>query len=146
MAPLAKLGFTAFAVLATVPGATHRALADEAYLCGPNTVVYVSADDLEARKRTDPCIAAYFGLKVEGGASAAHAAVKSAPEATASQRPAKPVSLKRLESPEIAERVTKTKERSAALEPPVASPGTDFRNVRVLNAASGDGRWFKHLR
>ena len=40
------------------------ARAAEAYLCGPDTIVYVKADELEFKKRTDPCIASH--LRADG--------------------------------------------------------------------------------
>ena len=33
-----------------------------------------------------------------------------------------------------------------AVAPPVAHPETDFRNVRILNAAPGEGTIYRHLR
>lgn len=142
MALLRKFGLITAVALACAPAAARRALADEAFLCGPNKVVYVAVEDLEARKRTDPCIAAYFGLTVDKDAVAK---AKAAPGST-SGRPAKAVPLKTLVPPEVAERLSVPVERSASLLPPAASPGTDFRNVRVLNATSRDEQWFKHVR
>ncbi len=39
--------------------------AAEGFVCGPDRIVYVEAHELEEKKRTDPCVAAFFGLKVE---------------------------------------------------------------------------------
>ncbi len=124
--------------------------ADEAFLCGPDTVVYVKSEELELKKRTDPCIARYFGLTVDS-AAAAVTAEKAAPtasrQADAAVMAAKDVVLKSLQAPETAERVTPPlPERSAALQPPVAAPGTDYRNVKVINASSAADQWFKHTR
>lgn len=123
------------------------ARADDAYLCGPDKIVYVAVDDLELKKRTDPCIAAYFGLKVEEP-------VASAPAAAAAPSPARGVKappivraeLKPLTDSEFPSRAARPLEQQALLLPPRATPGTDFRNVKILNAASpGDG-WFHHTR
>ena len=127
----------------SAPGAR----ADEAYLCGPDTVVYVSIEELEHKKKTDKCIAAYYGLTVADDASG-HSGIpaepaKSAP-AKANARPR--IELKSLSEPEHTVRSRATFERSASLMPPSAAPGTDFRNVRIINAGSGDGQWFKHHR
>ena len=131
----------------SAPGAR----ADEAYLCGPDTVVYVSAVELEHKKKTDKCIAAYYGLTVAQDASGQSGMpvepAKSAP-AKANARPI--IELKSLSEPESEpEHSVRSRakfERSASLMPPSAAPGTDFRNVRIINAGSGDGQWFKHDR
>ncbi len=131
----------------SAPGAR----ADEAYLCGPDTVVYVSIEELEHKKKTDKCIAAYYGLTVAEDASGQSGMAvepsKSAP-AKANARPI--IELKSLSEPESEpEHSVRSRakfERSATLMPPSAAPGTDFRNVRIINAGSGDGQWFKHDR
>lgn len=125
------------------------ASADEAFLCGPSTIVYVAAGELEQKKKTDPCIAAYFGLTIDPGAGlGAGAAPVKAKEriAKANGLDANARQLKRLDGPEVSEPVAERNVRSAALLPPEASPGTDFRNVRVINAPSDEARWFRHDR
>jgi hypothetical protein len=121
--------------------------ADEAYLCGPDTVVYVSSEELEHKKKTDKCIAAYYGLTVSDDTSRRSGMPvepsKSAPE-KATPRPS--IELKSLSEPDHSVRSRAGFERSASLVPPSAAPGTDFRNVRIINAGSGDGQWFKHDR
>ena len=121
--------------------------ADEAYLCGPDTVVYVSTEELEHKKKTDKCIAAYYGLTVSDASSGQSGSPvepsKSAPE-KANARPT--IELKSLSEPGHSVHSRAVFERSASLMPPSASPGTDFRNVRIINAGSGDGQWFKHDR
>ncbi len=136
-------GFAGTAISVVLGFCPATAKADEAYLCGPDTVVYVAAADLEAKKRSDPCIAAYYGLKVETAAKApANAAEQTLKNAAAAKSPAP--ELKTLAASEIPDRVASRRERQAALVLPAASPGTDYRNVRVLNAASSDQMWFKH--
>ena len=60
-------------------GAFGPARAAEAYLCGPDRIVYVAVEDLEAKKRSDPCIAAYFGLKIEPAAKAVTGSATASP-------------------------------------------------------------------
>ncbi len=135
----------------------RRAHADEAFLCGPDTVVYVKPAELELKKRTDPCIAAYYGLQVEPKASAKDPAKTAEnggapkPEPVEGARrgaPAasSPVELKRLPAPEHDAPVRTVEERSASLSPPLPAPGTDYRNVRVINASSPGEEWYRHLR
>jgi hypothetical protein len=123
------------------------ARADEAYLCGPDRVVYVAVEDLEAKKHSDPCIAGYYGIKIEADA---------APLAKPEKQAAKPVekitsasvtaALKPMSEPETPSRTSPALQRQASLEPPRAMPGTDFRNVKVLNAESPEAAWFRHTK
>lgn len=47
---------------------TGGAVADEAYVCEGGRVAYVRFGELEAMKRKDPCIAAYYGAGAGAGA------------------------------------------------------------------------------
>lgn len=134
--------------------AAPPAHADQAFLCGPDTVVYVKTEELELRKRTDPCVASHYGLKVEAGSgTSVKAEPERSPEGPApfvkkpTNKPARPpVELKTSPDKDDGERrIEPFEERSAALLPSVAAPGTDYRNVRIINAVSGD-QWFKHNR
>lgn len=49
----------AFAACAT------PAFATEAFLCEDGRIAYVEFGELENFKKTDPCVAAYFGLTLE---------------------------------------------------------------------------------
>lgn len=123
--------------------------ADEAFLCGPDTVVYVKVDELEFKKRTDPCIARYFGLTVDNAAASDKDAARASGKQKAAAAVAAPkdIALKSLQAPETAERVTPPAlERSASLQQPMSAPGTDYRNVKVINASSAADQWFKHTR
>lgn len=135
--------FIIFAGSTLVPAA---AFADEAFLCGPSKVVYVKSEDIELKKKTDPCIAAYFGLTVEAP-DTAPAPVPAGKPATAARTigavKAAP-QFKSLAAPEQAERLGQVRSRTAAPMPPEPVPDTDFRNVRVINASSEDARWFRH--
>lgn len=141
----------------------RAARADEAFLCGPDTVVYVKSAELELKKRTDPCIAAYFGLQIGGspspgtqppetkpsdksagsdGLQPARSGDVAAPQPLASS----PFELKRLPSPEQETPARPAEERSASLARVVAAPGADFRNVHVINPSSPDEEWYRHVR
>jgi hypothetical protein len=140
-ASIAALSFASWA-LAGAPDAR----ADEAYVCDQNRVVYVKPGELETLKHTDPCIAAYYGLKIDDPAGAKPAAQSTDPSSTA------PVDLKKLDAPEDhahagqknARFAQNTQAGSRPRVPPVASPGTDFRNVRLLNAGSDSDGWYRH--
>ena len=127
------------------------ARADEAYLCGPDKVVYVSVADLPMMKRTDPCIAAYYGLTVEGTSTAAGAqpAAGHAPAIAQSANSIKS-ELKPLSDNDIRGSAAEFPQQQAALAParmpPRATVGTDYRNVKVLNAATPGSAWFHHAK
>lgn len=148
------------------------AYADEAYVCEGGRVAYVRFGELEAMKRKDPCVAAYYGdASLSSGSDQA---VDTGPDAragqtqdgelpvvrTAGSRPvatgtrpnAVPASK---EMPRIAtppapvavRRVATSAPVARAPAPlPVAHPETDFRNVRILNAAPGESSIFRHAR
>lgn len=150
-----RVGIVSIALMSGVVGVglsdARSARADEAFLCGPDTVVYVKPSELELKKRTDPCIAAYFGLKVDEGAKAppseptSNAAKPSRKPAAEAAQPA-PVELKRLPEPERERSTRAVEERSASLSPPMPAPGTDYRNVRIINASSPGDEWYRHVR
>ena len=156
-----RIGLVGLAFASAVAGAglvdVRPAHADEAFLCGPDTVVYVKPAELEFKKRTDPCIAAYYGLQVEPDASAKDPAKTAETDSASESAPVKeirrgapaasnPVELKRLPAPEHDAPGRTVEERSASLLPPVPTPGTDYRNVRVINASSPGEEWYRHLR
>jgi hypothetical protein len=118
--------------------------ADDAYLCGPDRVVYVAAADLEMKKHSDPCIAQYYGIKIDEAPKTA--AVTPVAAAAAKIATLDSAELRLLGDAEVPDRAARRPERQASLEPPRAMAGTDFRNVRILNAASPDGAWFHHSR
>lgn len=153
-----RLALTA-GLLSTAAGSAR---ADEAFLCGPDTVVYVKPSELEAKKKSDPCIARYFGLEVampapssapaSGGSAASKDVTRKAVDASSTALAGKTVAdtavaLKTLAAPETeAHNRDIAPTRTAAAAPPAPQPGTDYRNVRVINASSPDEQWFKHTR
>lgn len=127
--------------------------ADEAYLCEDGRIVKVAPGQLEALKRTDACIAAYYGLKIEAAPPIETGAIAPAarrspaadpppaldkearPAATAASKPAATVASKpaRIALKSI-----------APSGPPRAAAGTDYRNVVVLNAGPGQPAIYRH--
>lgn len=160
----AKIG--PWLVLTTVHFAPAFARADEAFLCGPSSLVYVKSEDVEARKKTDPCVAAYFGLTVppaatpalgpaapaeagqsrQAGAPAVRTIARPKADAAAAARP----DFKTFAASETPETASAASHVSTAfLAPPVLpspAPDTDFRNVRIINAEPGGEQWFKHVK
>ncbi|MBX9684189.1 MAG: hypothetical protein K2X41_10405 [Hyphomicrobium sp.] len=121
------------------------ARAADAYLCGPDKIVYVAVEDLELKKLTDPCIAAYYGLKIaEPSTAAPRNPVKTVSTAAPAPllRPLADVDLTRASASPI-EKIG----RQASLQSgPVSAPGTDYRNVHVLNATTPDDAFYHHSR
>lgn len=120
------------------------ATADEAYLCGPDSVIYVSAEDLPRMKTTNACIAAYYGLTVTAADQQQQAVSKTA--SPARRKADAHAALKPLLEPDTSARSGSVPVRQASLLPPVAAPGTDYRNVRILNATSDSAAVFHHAR
>ncbi len=132
------------------------ARAEEAFLCGPDQVVYVRFEDLEARKHSDPCIAAYFGIKIEDASKLAAPVVSFvAPAATVGAEAVvvAPVAdtrvaftLKSLTDKDMPLRATRLASRGRVVRPVVSAPGTDYRNIHVINAQDSEEEWFRHTR
>lgn len=151
-------------LLALVAG---HARADEAYVCEGGRVVQVRLGELDRLKRTDPCIAAYYGLSIQASPvseaapplperrpeviAAAPAAIAPAPIAavpiaavpmtTASVAAAAVVTVPRVE------RVLFKHQLQRAEPAVVTSSGSvDYRNVVIINAAPGSAAIFRHTR
>lgn len=110
---IAATGITACAIaLGDMPVS-----AAEGFVCGPDRIVYVEAHELEEKKRTDPCVAAFFGLTVETPVAPTPAAsvAKPAATSTSSRAPATP-------KPAAAQPVRKLPEQPARNEAPVQAP------------------------
>ncbi len=140
-----SVGFAVTVSSLAFAGGSTGARADDAYICGPNTIVYVKLEDLEAKKRSDSCIAAYYGLKIEAPAAPARTAKATVSPSSIAQ-PARTIAaeLKPLDMSELPSRVTPKVERQAALAPALTAPGTNYRDIRVLNATSSADAWFRH--
>jgi hypothetical protein len=143
-----RLGLFALGFLAATGVEAVRA--DEAYLCEGGRIVKVTPGTLETLKRTDACIAGYFGLKIdaagvrdtgvrdigalETGAITVPTAIPAAPK-----RPAP-----------AAKAAARLPAKTAAVKEPAAAPrasaGTDYRNVVLLNAPPGAAAVFRHDR
>lgn len=94
----------------------ERARADQAFFCEDGSLVQVKADELDAAKRQNPCVARHFGQKV----------VAAVPLPV--RKPA-PVKI-----------------RTTQTAAPVATPDktkSSYRMVRILNAESPAERWFR---
>ena len=138
------LGFTA----GLVPS---LASADDAYVCDGGRMVYARPETLEKLKATDPCVARYHSLAGTVIAPATvprpAAAIAPLPSATPAPKAAKgPASLYKdaARSPEPAKPVplkpalvATPKAAPVKPKPAEAAAGTDFRNVRVINAQDG---------
>lgn len=142
-----SIGFVVSAMGVALTAVSAPSRADEAYLCAPDKVVYVSTADLPKLKRTDPCIAAYYGLTVETPAKPAAAVAASIKPSTPlpAKKPAAVV-LKPLAEAEATSRPSVQPAQLAALTPPSAMPATDYRNVKILNASRPDDAWFRHTK
>lgn len=165
-AALAVCAVTAMALVTKSP-----AIADEAFVCGDGSVVNVKSGQLEIVKRTNPCVARYFGLDVETNddetakAIALRAtALLRGDGAKAMKLPARNPTRDPGRSAAVDEARSNGGEDIAAKTPaarqasPIETgstrrapahaenPLTDYRNVRIINAAPGSSAWFHHNR
>ncbi|MEQ1696788.1 MAG: hypothetical protein ABL901_13195 [Hyphomicrobiaceae bacterium] len=135
---------------------TNVAYADDAYVCDGGRLVYARPETLEKLKQTDPCIQLFYRNNQPIAAAPAPAqlapavspAAPSAPVATAKNKApaAKPAPLKneRNATAKTAPAVSETA-KPAVAKPVESAPGTDFRNVRIINAPAGP-EFFHHTR
>lgn len=137
-----SLGFPLFATL-SLCAAADSARAAEGYLCGANTVVYVEPQDLELKKRTDPCIASYYGLHVDAVAEPKPTpSPKSAPAKTSKATPVAKLRPSVGADASAAVRAPRVRHASAV----IAAPDTDYRNVRVLNPETPEEAVYRHTK
>ncbi len=132
------------------------ASADELYLCDGGRLVKVEVDTIEALKRTDPCIARYFGLTIAAAAApagTARAAVEETgalPDGGASTATGEPAATGRALSP--TSRAVRTVWRSERAKPAaprterVDVPGEGYRTVAIINAGPDEARVYRHER
>ena len=135
-----------FISAAAVVAATHSARADEAYLCGPDKVVYVKASELEAKKKSDPCIASFYGLSLTKPEPSPDPAPAPAAAQTENPQPAEPVTFKSLTEADVPERARHKLAQASVAPAPSAAPATGYRTVRIINAASAGEQWYRHAR
>ncbi|MDX2257401.1 MAG: hypothetical protein NW205_00640 [Hyphomicrobiaceae bacterium] len=138
--------------------------ADETFVCADGSFVTVLPGQLEAMKRTDPCVAAHYGITLPArGATppvpgATALAPPLAPEASyapreaplperAPPRPADAIADK-LRSIGAGDALDPTSPDAEAVAMAAARKGqpSDYRNVLILNATPGSERYFRHVR
>ena len=132
--------FLACAAVALVALCPAPVLADDAYVCDGGRLVYARPETLEKLKQSDPCIAGYFKFQ-------------SAPVAAPPIGPSPTVPTQGIvkDLPKAKALLGKSADAGANELPrlptlPEAMIGTDFRNVRVINAPSDSPSVYLHLR
>ncbi len=136
---------------------THAAHADDAYVCDGGRLVYARPETLEKLKQTDPCIQAFYRV-TPAAPPAAAAAPQAAPASSAIASPApsvtaknkapsaKPAPLKGTRDAALKPAPSKSESaKPVAAKPVEPAAGTDFRNVRIINAPDGP-EFFRHDR
>ena len=148
----ARLGLFVLGFLAATGVEAVRA--DEAFLCENGRIVKVPFGKLDEMKRTDACVAAYYGLKIDAAPPIETGAIRPAvPEQSQSIATTRPKSLepapKAAVRPEPEQPLSPAPVRRASAEklpPPRAAAGTDYRNVLLLNPEPGQPAIFRHER
>jgi hypothetical protein len=129
MIMIKAVGLAAMALIAGVLVETGRARADETFVCDGGRLVRAKPADLEHLKRTDACVAGYFGttLQPSGQASGERDAIATDPLPTT----IRDVSL------DPASTVGRVVEQPAQPKLP-----SDARNVLILNREPGASPYF----
>jgi hypothetical protein len=134
--------FVACAAVAVVALCPAPVLADDAYVCDGGRLVYARPETLEKLKQSDPCIAGYF--KFQSAPVAAAPQTPGAADPTVSpQGIVKDLPKAKLLQGKSADAGSTSPQRAT---PPEATAGTDFRNVRVINAPSDSPSIYLHVR
>jgi len=148
-------------VIASIGFMQPSAHADDAYICDGGRLVYARPETLEKLKQSDPCIQGYYAAIP---AASAPATATPTPAATANPIPSAPLKdgapqtapgmTAKNKSPADKLAPLKGTTRDAALQAarpkpsqakvPSAAPGTDFRNVRIINAPAADTAVYRH--
>lgn len=155
---MSRLALGAFtALMAPLVIAANPATADDAYVCDGGRLVYARPETLEKLKKTDPCIQKYYQdvpaslaavpipepvLAERAEPSIATAPPVSAPSRNQQGQSGNSVMLKGSKDTKRAPADSKDKEARA--KRPEQAPGTDFRNVQVIN--SPDSAIYRHER
>ncbi len=146
--------------------AMPQASAAEAYLCEDGRLIYVTVEEFEHMKRTEPCVAAHFrrkalraNAKKEISRERTDKAVprtranlhdKSRVSAAAKKDAVAPQLKKRLSLKRLPTEVhtsdsldVRGATRQAAKEQPQTTKN-DYRNIPIINARPGSSSWFHH--
>lgn len=104
---------------------TESARADQMFICDDGRMLQVKLADMERLKRSEPCVAAHFGITVK-------------PMPLPVQRP-RDFAAPPLKGAQAVEPAAREMGAMAAAQ-------MDFRNVRIINAQPGGHGWFSHTR
>ena len=140
--------FTISALALCAGSFVEKARSAQLFVCANGKAIEIEKSELESAKKTNPCVARHFGLKIE---------TKDAKNATSKLRPviAAPAIEIKIELPvrkpqKTALRETvpshKRTDKRAATNRVAEVTSVDFRKVRIINAAPGSSKWFNHTR
>lgn len=146
-------------LIAAFVSASAAARAEEVYVCDGGRLVYVKPGMLEDLKRTDPCIAAYYGVEVAPPADrgAARPALRGSSDlpgqSSAASRPSTWLDPARrgYAGSKLATALASEAEPSkpatpAAPSAPAGMHGEGYREIRILNAAAPEASIYLHDR
>jgi hypothetical protein len=120
------------------------AFADDAYVCDGGRLVYARPETLEKLKQSDPCIAGYFKFQSAPVAASPSAAPGPLEPASPTQGIVRELSKPKSQRGKSADAPSSDQPRRVAA--PDAAPGTDYRNVRVINAPGDSSPVYQHVR
>lgn len=133
-----SLAIAIFAFIAFLCSPIEQAYADQTFVCDDGTSVTVKSRNLEFAKRTMSCVAQYFGLKV----ALRPKMVRRQGRLSDSAKHNAPVRMQKL-----ADHAQLVLDAHQPIRERVqTSAGSDFRNVRIINAKPGRANVFRHWR
>ncbi|MGI9426636.1 MAG: hypothetical protein ACR2PA_25900 [Hyphomicrobiaceae bacterium] len=140
----------AFSVAALVAGYfAESARAAQFFVCADGRAIAVEHHELEHAKRTNPCVARYFGVQPAASpepfreSQTTHMPVAASPlpaEVEIPVRKPQALLLRRSQAAEPARSTVRPSNKMAEMQT------STFRRVRIINARPGTTGWFHHTR
>lgn len=124
----------------------NTATAEQAFVCDKGRIVYATMRTVEILKKTDACVAKYFGLTVKPQETQKIPLPIRKPLIT--QLPLKPSTISTTYSDDTAEKnstvVSAGPAKQITRQIPTPAAPVDFRNIPIINAKPGSTAVFKH--
>ncbi len=126
------------AVALAIGAYAEQAHAGQIFICEDGRTVEVELQNLEAVKRSDSCVAKYFGIKISGQVAVDAKSVATA-NGLAVVLPERKPKLPKLRAAQSSAPAVGGATRRRKL---ATAQGGDSRPVRIINAQPGSAQWF----
>ncbi len=139
-----RLKFFSFATVFSLAMATLPLSAAEIFVCEDGSSVRVEVGQLESMKRTNDCVASHYGLKVSQNAAELVIAEQVPPLPERKEPVQEVTDLKARQDPARAPKDRRDRKMAAMELDDRLGLGSDYRNVRIINAGPGVKAWYRH--